>query len=483
MWQRFTERARATVFYAQEEALRRGEGYVSTEHLLLGLIREPDSLAALVLEKLGVVLDQVRDEIELKLPPNLDKPQGGEMELTPRAKRVIDMAYDEARHLNNNYIGTEHVLLGLVREGEGLAGRVLSKFGVDLDNTRTEVTSLQESNSETPLEGCTSAPQAASVKHRVHADDTGLRGMSVTSIAQFTPVQALEVINVALAMKYERIKGGELIKFKRPKVLAMIFEKPSLRTRVTFETGMFQMGGHAIFLGPQDIQMGKRETPCDIGANLSRWVDAIMARVFRHEMLIQMDEASSVPVINALSDLEHPCQALADLMTFYERVHAFEGRKLAWVGDSSNVCHSVMLLCALIGVNISIACPEGYGPNLAILTQAEAFAKQSGSIVEIVHDPVAAVKDADAIETDVWTSMGQESETKERKKAMQPFQVNKELLSKAKPDAIVLHCLPAHRDEEITGEVLDGKQAAVLDESENRLHAQKALLALLLGEA
>lgn len=475
MWQRFTERARKAVFNAQEEAHRFGDGFVSTEHLLLGLTCEEDSTASLTLVRLGLPASQLRGEIEghLKAADGSPRP-AGEVKLTPRTKQVIDFAHEEAR--SNNRIGTEHLLLGILREGRGVAAQILGKHGVDVDTARREVSRMQDHEV-----GVIGTP-AASVRNTVKRNTLGLQGQSLTSIAELTPVQALEIINVALAMKVERLRGGELVKFKRPKTLAMIYEKPSLRTRVTFETAMVQLDGHSIFLGPQDIQMGHRETPADVAANLSRWVDGIIARVFRHETIIQLDEHSSIPVINGLSDLEHPCQALADLMTFYEHKCAFEGKRLAWVGDGNNVCNSVMLLGALVGMDIAIACPKGYEPSASISKRARELAQQAGSSIEITNDPAKAVKGADAVYTDVWASMGQESEAEERARIMGPFQLNQELLKKARPDAIVLHCLPAKRGEEITAEILDGPQSVVLDQAENRLHAQKALLSLLLGE-
>ncbi|MCS7301131.1 MAG: ornithine carbamoyltransferase [Fimbriimonadales bacterium] len=302
------------------------------------------------------------------------------------------------------------------------------------------------------------------------------------SVADLTPQAAQVVLSLAHAMKRATQNGQELFRFACPTALALIFEKPSLRTRVTLEVGLHQMGAHGVYLTQDDIQMGKREAVMDIARNLGRWVRGIVARVFLHTTLEELARFASVPVINALSDREHPCQALADLMTIHERKGAAP-LTLAWVGDGNNVCHSFTLLATLLGHRVRIATPEGYDPHPAVLEQARAFAVRSGGAVELVREPPIAVADADVIYTDVWVSMGYETEREARLRRFLPYQVNEALLRYAKPDAIVLHCLPARRGEEITDAVLDGAQSAVWDQAENRLHTQKALIALLLGTA
>ena len=271
-----------------------------------------------------------------------------------------------------------------------------------------------------------------------------------------------------------------MFRFARPTAVALIFEKPSLRTRVTLEVGLYQMGAHGVYLTQSDIQMGAREAVMDIARNLGRWVQGVIARVFLHTALEELARFSDVPVINALSDREHPCQALADLMTIQERFGTAP-RTLAWVGDGNNVCHSFTLLAAMLGHTVRIATPEGYALRAEILQQAQAFAAESGGAVVVIDDPREAVADADVVYTDVWVSMGFEVEREARMRKFLPYQVNESLLSLAKPDAIVLHCLPARRGEEIIDAVLDGAQSAVWDQAENRLHTQKALLALMLG--
>ena len=264
------------------------------------------------------------------------------------------------------------------------------------------------------------------------------------------------------------------------KVLAMIFEKPSLRTRMTFEVGMLQMGGEAVYLSPSDIQMGSREASVDVGKNLERWVDAIMIRTFGHSVAVDLAEASRIPVINALTELLHPCQAMADFFTLREKKGALAGLKLAYVGDGNNVCNSLLLASAKAGSQMNVATPSGYGPDPKILEQAEKDGKDTGFNYLLTDDPIDAVKDVDAVYTDVWASMRQETEKDKRKRVFAPYQVNSTLLAWAKPDAIFMHCLPAHRGEEVTDDVIDSARSVVYDQAENRLHTQKAILLLLL---
>ena len=263
--------------------------------------------------------------------------------------------------------------------------------------------------------------------------------------------------------------------------LAMLFEKPSLRTRTSFEVGMFQLGGHAVHLSPQEVGLGQRESVADVARVLGRMCDAIMARVFKHETVIELAHFAGVPVINGLCDREHPCQALADLLTLREH-KGLEGVKLAYVGDGNNVCHSLILLCAKLGISFSCATPQGYAPSDEIVQAAQEDARVSGATLQVLTNPREAVADADAVYTDVWTSMGQEEENAARQAVFPPYQLNAELLSAAKPDAIVLHDLPAHRGEEISAEVLDGSQSRVFDQAENRLHAQKAVLSWVFAQ-
>ena len=307
-----------------------------------------------------------------------------------------------------------------------------------------------------------------------------LKGRDLISIADLDREQAHLLFQRALALKQEWKSGGNH-PLLAGKTLAMIFEKPSLRTRYTFEAGMTHLGGHGIYLGPSDIKLGVRESVPDVARNLSRWADIIMARTFAHSTVTGLADNASIPVINGLSDLEHPCQALADLLTVLEHKGRVEGLKFTFVGDGNNVCHSLMLLCAILGMDYWVACPPGYEPRPEVVQQAGVLSQASGSTVRVVHDPAEGARGADVLYTDVWASMGQEEEVAARKKVFAPYQVNAALVAQAHPDVIVEHCLPAHRGEEITDEVIDGPHSVVLDEAENRLHAQKALIVELLG--
>ncbi len=303
-----------------------------------------------------------------------------------------------------------------------------------------------------------------------------------TSVTDLTREETIEVLELAARLKYDWNVEQRHSKRLRGQTLAMIFEKPSLRTRVTFEAGMTQLGGHAIFLGPDDIRLGRRETVADAARNLSRWVQLIMARTFRHDTIRELAANSRVPVINGLSDLEHPCQALADALTLEQHLGRLQGRRVAWIGDGNNVAQSLILMCAMLGANTAIATPEGYEPAAEVVDRARALAAESDAQLQVTHDPQEAVRNADAVVTDVWASMGQEQEAEARRPIFAPYRVTNELLeASGKPDTIFLHCLPAHRGEEVLAEVIDGPRSVVLDEAENRLHAQKALMLWLLG--
>jgi len=265
------------------------------------------------------------------------------------------------------------------------------------------------------------------------------------------------------------------------KILAILFEKPSLRTRASFEVAMRQLGGEAIYLSPAEVGLGERESVPDVARVLGRYVDAIAARTFSHQTQEILASYSGVPVINALSDLEHPCQALADLLTIHEKKKELSGLTLAFIGDGNNVAHSLLLAASLTGMNFRIASPADYAVQERILKLAQEYATDSGAKILCTEEPQLAVKGADVVYTDVWTSMGQEAEAKERRRVFSKYQVDSELLSLAKEDAILMHPLPAHRGEEVTEDILDSPQSVVFDQAENRLHAQKALLMQMLG--
>ncbi|MFC2154407.1 ornithine carbamoyltransferase [Candidatus Altiarchaeota archaeon] len=273
----------------------------------------------------------------------------------------------------------------------------------------------------------------------------------------------------------EKVKKqpGAYTKSLEGKTLGMIFEKPSTRTRISFEVAMYQLGGYALHLSPNEMQLGRGETIADSARVLSRYLDGLMARVYDHKTLEELAANASIPVISGLSDLEHPCQIIADLFTIKEEVGKLEGVKVAYIGDGNNVCNSLILGCALTGVELSVAAPKGYEPNQEFLKKAKN--------ITVTNDPSQVAKDADFIYTDVWVSMGDEAQEKKRMEDLKGFQVNKELLSNASPDCKILHCLPAHRGQEITDEVIDSKQSIVWNQAENRLHTQKAILKELLG--
>ena len=296
------------------------------------------------------------------------------------------------------------------------------------------------------------------------------------SVGDLSRERLFRLFTLAADLK-QRWKAGRRAAPLAGRTLALIFEKPSLRTRVTFEVGVVQLGGRAVYLSGNEIGLGTRETVPDVARNLSRWVDGIAARVFAHATVQGLAAHASIPVINGLSDFEHPCQALADYFTLWERGVDLASMRMAWIGDGNNVCHSVMLAGALVGASMVVACPPGYEPDGGVQAQVRAL----GGRLQITTDAREAATGADVLYTDVWVSMGQEAEREKRREAFSRYQLSERLLGFAKPSALVMHCLPAHRGEEITDAVLDGPRSIVLDQSENRLHAQKAVIFELLG--
>ncbi len=299
------------------------------------------------------------------------------------------------------------------------------------------------------------------------------------SIHDLTLYQFSKILDISREIKDNPHRFRNKLKGK---ILAMIFQKPSLRTRMTFEVGMLQLGGEAVYLSPSDIQIGTRETVYDMGKNLERWVDAIMIRTFAHQNVIDLTQACHIPVINALTDLLHPCQAMADFFTLKEKRGDLANFKLAYVGDGNNVCHSLLSAAAKAGSKMSVATPPGYEPDSEIRKQAEEDGKETGASFSFTNDPSEAVENADAVYTDAWASMGQEQEKEKRAEIFTPFQVNKSLMAKAKEGVFFMHCLPAHRGEEVTDDVIDSSQSLVYDQAENRLHVQKVIMLSLLGK-
>jgi len=297
------------------------------------------------------------------------------------------------------------------------------------------------------------------------------------SIADWSSKELLRILDDSRIMKMYPANFSEAL---RGKSIAMIFEKPSLRTHVTFDVGIHELGAHAVYLTQADISLGKRESVYDTAKNLERWIDGVVVRTFAHKTCVDLAAAMDVPVVNALTDFEHPCQAVGDFLTIQEKLGEFEGKKLVFVGDGNNVCHSLMLLAAKVGMDFVASTPRGYAPKPRVVKIAAKAAKSSRSTVAVNHDPKEAVKQADVVYTDVWASMGQEAEKQQRADLFKEFQVNAKLMSYAKSKALFMHCLPAHRGEEVTDSVIDSANSVVFDEAENRLHTQKAILAALL---
>jgi ornithine carbamoyltransferase len=303
------------------------------------------------------------------------------------------------------------------------------------------------------------------------------RRSDLLSVADLSPDEMREVLSLARHMK---AKPREFSLALSGKQVVLFFEKPSLRTRLTFESGVTSMGGTSFFVDQTDSRLGAREPVADMAHNLERWVNAVVLRTFSHQTVVDMAEYASIPVINALSDYEHPCQALADCMTLLERFGDLRDVKLAYVGDGNNVAHSLMLAAATLGSAIAVATPPGYEPNPTVMTLAQDIADETGATITLTHDAVAAVRGSSAVYTDVWASMGQEDETAERKRIFAAYQVNEKLFKHAKSNAVFMHCLPAHRGDEVTASVIDSPRSVVFEQAENRLHVQKAILLWLL---
>jgi ornithine carbamoyltransferase len=300
-------------------------------------------------------------------------------------------------------------------------------------------------------------------------------------LSEWSSEEVLETLKLAEKLKYENKNGIRHNHLLKGKSLGLIFAKSSTRTRVSFEVGMYQLGGYSLFLSSNDIQLGRGETVSDTAKTLSRYIDGIMIRTFKHSDVVDLANCGTIPVINGLTDSQHPCQILADLQTIKEYKGKYKGLKLAYVGDGNNVANSLLIGCAKVGMDISVATPQGYECEEQSIQAAKEAAKETGANIQITYDPYEAVKDADVVYTDTWVSMGMEAEKEKRIQIFMPYQVNAKLMSAAKSDALFMHCLPAYRGYEVTEDVIDGPQSVVFDEAENRLHAQKAVLVKLLG--
>jgi ornithine carbamoyltransferase len=300
------------------------------------------------------------------------------------------------------------------------------------------------------------------------------------TLTDFTAEELQQIIKAGVALK-KKLKQGEEFTPLKGKSLGMIFHKPSARTRISFDVGFFQLGGHPLLLSEAEIGFGKRESVGDLGQMFSRYLDAVMIRTYSHQSVIDLANSTQVPVINGLTDYNHPCQVMADLMTLSEYREDLKSLKIVFIGDGNNVCNSWFHAAGILGLNLTLTCPSGYEIPQEVWDDTMQYAKQTGATLAITHDPVKAVKNADVIYTDTWTSMGQEKEAETRRNAFKEFQVNKTLMAHCAEDYLVMHCLPAHRGEEITDEIIDSNHSIVFDEAENRLHAQKSIMVMLLA--
>jgi ornithine carbamoyltransferase len=471
------------MLWAQVEAMRRGEGYVESEHLLLGLLHGEETGAQRILDRMALDADGIVDAVRVTMRPAAAGTRVESSQLSPAAKKVVQQARRETEKTGADYVGTEHLLLALLRGSEnGIDSSVggwdrMQTLGLTydraLDAARAIVPEAQYVGdaSRDDRQNGARAPHERLVMPRPGF----LKGRSVLSVADLSTPEVRAVFELT-----REIKSGRTPRNGEGKTLALLFEKPSLRTRVTFTVAMSRLGGQTLHLSKDEVGLGTRESVPDTARGLSRWVEAVAIRTFGHSTVTDMAEYGSIPVLNALTDTEHPCQAFADFYTILEQRSETAGMKLVFVGDFNNVSLSLMRLAPRLGTHFTLACPVGYEPSAEIVAEVKALATAHGTNFEVSHDPLDAADDADILYTDVWTSMGQEDESERRKRDFSGFQINAGLIREAKDDVLVLHCLPAHRGEEIDGEVLDGPHSGVFDQAENRLHIQQALLAAVL---
>ncbi|MEI6430801.1 MAG: ornithine carbamoyltransferase [bacterium] len=473
----FTRNGRKAMLWAQVEAMRRGDLYVEPEHLLLGLLHGEDTGALRLLDKMNLAGYQVRDCAQATLGPESAGTRVETSQLSPSAKKAVEQARRETEATGDDYVGTEHLMLAILRgisdgieprpglrEKLNALGLVYERAAIAIQGVTPELPSLSDEPSPVMTAAPVLRPRPSFLKGRDFLSVSDLANDEIRALFELT----------------REFKMGRTPDAGRGKTLALLFEKPSLRTRVTMTVAMNRLGGNVVYLGPEEVGMGKREAVADMARCLSRWVDAVAIRTFADSIIREFADASSAPVINSLTDREHPCQALADYYTILESRSETAGMKLVFVGDGNNVAHSLMLLAPRMGTHFTLACPKGYEPDPNILSEARELAKLYGTNFDISHDPLVAADDADILYTDTWTSMGQEAEAAKRRADFAGFQVNDELLREAKEDVLVLHCLPAHRGEEITDSVADSPYSGIFDQAENRLHIQQALLAAIL---
>lgn len=471
----FTANGRKAMLWAQVEAMRRGDAYVECEHLILGLLHGEDTGALRLLDRLSLAASQIRDAVGATLTPETGGPRVESSQLSIAARAVVEQARRETEKTGDDYVGTEHLLLALLRSAaaqeqvsKGMAA--LAPLGLTYDRAAGSIGQIHAEPLRTNGAGNRSRKSAYAL-----ARPGFLKGRDLLSVNDLSTDEVRGIFELT-----REIKTGRNMTNAQNKTLALVFEKPSLRTRVTFGVAMNRLGGQHIYLSRDEVGLGTRESVSDVAKGLSRWVDAIAIRTFADATAREMAEAADIPVINALTDREHPCQALADFYTILEHRSETAGMKFVYVGDGNNVAQSLMLLAPRLGTHFVLACPPGYEPDAELTAQARALAQEHGTQFEISHEPLTAADDADILYTDVWTSMGDEAEAEKRLRDFAGYQINAELVREAKDDVLALHCLPAHRGEEISAEVMDGPFARVFDQAENRLHIQQALLAALL---
>lgn len=480
----FTQGGRKAMLWAQVEAMRRGESYVEGEHLLLGILHGDETGAQRVLDRLGLAGEQVIDAVKGTMRPAAAGSRVESSQLSPAAKKVVQQARRETEKTGDDYVGTEHILLALLRSAENGAGRAatasggwesMKTLGLTYDRALSVLNKVQPEAIYIPSQNGIGDRQISARSAGVSARPGFLKGRSLLSIGDLSTPEIRALFELT-----REIKSGHSPRNAEGKTLALLFEKPSLRTRVTFTVAMNRLGGEAIYLSKEEVGLGTRESVPDVARCLARWVDAVAIRTFHHKTVQELAQWGGIPVVNALTDEEHPVQALADFYTILEQRSETAGMKLVFVGDTNNVSLSLMRLAPRLGTHFTLACPEAYAPSDAVRTEIEALAREHGTNFEISHDPLVAADDADVLYTDVWTSMGQEKESAQRRRDFARFQINDDMVREAKDDVLVLHCLPAHRGEEITDSVMEGPYAGVFDQAENRLHIQQALLAAVL---
>ncbi len=450
------------MLWAQVEAMRRGEEYVEREHLLLGLLHGEGTGAIRLLEGIGYAPEELRLRVAGLLVIEPGKPRAESSTLAPGARQIVEQARRETEATGHDFVGTEHLLLALLHDAPSSV--------VESGLTYDAVAQALSSGMADAL-----AEEALPPSPKIPARPGFLRGRHFLSVLDLSGDEV-----EALFELVREIKLGQVAKVGVGKTAALLFDKPSLRTRVSFQVAMTRLGGASLFLSREEVGLGQREPVKDVARVLSRMVEAVVIRTFSHDAVVEFANFSDVPVINALDDYEHPCQALADFYTIREHRVQTQGQKLVFLGDGNNVAVSLMLLAPTMGTHFTLACPPGYEPPVAVVKHARELATRYGTQLEITNDPILAADDADILYADVWTSMGQEEESKKRLEDFAGFAINEKTLREAKEDALILHCLPAHRGEEITDDAMESSQSAVFDQAENRLHVQQALLAAVL---